>query len=103
MEVITRARRRRKDVAQQMPSVCASMALTATAFRNVDLPEALEPVTSVFFAHAQPLGTGWLTSGWVRPSKREPGASSKAARQVFSPSSRNAAAEKSASSSPMAA
>ena len=64
MEVITFRNGARQEVAVQVWIVCARMLLIATFFRNVDLPEALEPVTRVPPVAMILFATGFLISGW---------------------------------------
>ena len=70
MEVITRARGSVKEAAMQVTTVCARMALTASALIHVDLPDALDPVTSTLPVQQMSLGTGFLISGCTSPCAR---------------------------------
>ena len=47
-----------------VPIVCARILLIAIVFKNVDLPEALEPVRRTFPLVVIELHTGLSISGW---------------------------------------
>ena len=55
--------------AAHTPSVCARMALTASALMNVDLPDALEPVNNVWRRNTALFATGVSRSGWYSSSQ----------------------------------
>ena len=69
MDVNTAPRRSRNERAKHVSSVRARMQLTATALRNVDLPDAFEPVKSAPRTNDALFGTGSSRSGWHRSVK----------------------------------
>ena len=47
--------------------LCAKIALMATVFKNVDFPEAFEPVSSIGPVVSMSFGTAYSKSGWTNP------------------------------------
>ena len=97
---ITRQRGSEKECAAHRHTLCAKIALIATALVKVDLPEAFEPVISIGRSQRRSLRTGFAISGCANPSARRPGPAENAGAHSRSPDARRLAIATQASISP---